>query len=302
MWLLKAFMDEPARSSLSMRLSHPKSGKAKKGKLTSYSEAINYLLQTYASDDVVAEAEADLRHFVQNRSMSPQEYATALTLKVLRCGPVYTEARIIGIYIEGLRESIHSTVRTYRSEHPAADLNTLAHHVASVSNLTGAGKDRNRARRNVLPVETESASPPMSTPEAATPSKSPSQPSLVLSEESIFTNELLMLQAQGSQEADLNSSAIMDSGDYCRVCYEYQDHASSKCPYLQGKPGFVAARNKNFNAFLKRRQSLPKSKKPPYRRNRKRNNAPVRRDNPPQENSDSKTTEHTPEESHRQEN
>lgn len=251
MWLLKAYMEEPARSSLSMRLSHPKTGKAGKGKLTSYSSAVNYLLQTYASDDVIAEAEADLRHFTQTRNITPQEYAVALTLKVLRCGPVYTEARMIGIYIEGLQESIRSTVRTYWGEHPQADLNALARHATSVTNLTGSGKTR--LGRPTLPIEEDSETPRGTpTPPSSSQQSSTPQPSLVLSDDSIFTNELLMLHSQGSKEADVSSSTLMDAGDYCRICYAFKAHPSSKCPYLKGKEGFVVARNKNFNAYIRR--------------------------------------------------
>ena len=54
---------------------------------------------------------------------------------------------------------------------------------------------------------------------------------------------------------DVKSSAIMDSGDYCRVCFALRDHDTSKCPYLQGKEGFVEARNRNFNIFMRSRSS-----------------------------------------------
>lgn len=90
MWLFKPFMRESAKSALNMRICpSDQSSVTKKGKLASYSAVVNYLLMTYAYDDIIAKAEAELHQFKQGTKTSEQDYATALTLKVMRCGPVY---------------------------------------------------------------------------------------------------------------------------------------------------------------------------------------------------------------------
>jgi len=264
MWLIKAFMREPARSTLMMRLSTPETaGESKEGKLTTYSDVVNYLLHTYASDDVIAETEAGLRQFVQTPKMTEQDYATQLTLKVLRCGAVYSEARLIGMYVEGLHESIRGAVRTYWGEHPEADLNKLARHATSVSKLAGrttAPQSKNRGGQ-VLAVDGDTDtghSVPRNRPSPANtdtqrPSLAPSTSTGLMSDDAMLASELFALQTTDTGREDLTNSSIMDSGDACRVCLAWKAHATSKCPYLHGESGFVEARNRHFREFLKRR-------------------------------------------------
>lgn len=50
----------------------------KEGKVTSYCEAVNYLLQTYATDDLIAETYSDMMQTARLSSNSPTAYAEAL--------------------------------------------------------------------------------------------------------------------------------------------------------------------------------------------------------------------------------
>lgn len=55
------FMKSPAGSALSARtnfISSCRSGQ--EGKLTSYSQGVNYLLKTYATDDIIVEANREI--------------------------------------------------------------------------------------------------------------------------------------------------------------------------------------------------------------------------------------------------
>lgn len=66
MWLFNPFMRETAKSTQNMRISSPKpNAELKKGPLTSYSVIVNYLLLTYASDDLIANADEALQRFEQ---------------------------------------------------------------------------------------------------------------------------------------------------------------------------------------------------------------------------------------------
>lgn len=64
--------------------------------------------------------------------MSEHEYAMELTLKALLCGPVYNEARLIGMFINGIHGANRDTARSYWAEDPEADLNKLVRYATSV--------------------------------------------------------------------------------------------------------------------------------------------------------------------------
>lgn len=75
--------------------------------VASYCEGVNYLLDTYAPDDIIAEAETDMTRFTQPSNKLLTEYAKALWNKELRCDTVYDEYVLNRIFIEGFSESIH---------------------------------------------------------------------------------------------------------------------------------------------------------------------------------------------------
>lgn len=50
----------------------------KEGNLTIYSELINYLLESYATDYVITEMDFKILQFTQLSGMTPTEYAEAL--------------------------------------------------------------------------------------------------------------------------------------------------------------------------------------------------------------------------------
>lgn len=63
---------------------------------------INYILETYATGDVMAETDARILTFLQLSNMTSTEHTEALWSKVLRCDPVYEECVLKGIFIERL--------------------------------------------------------------------------------------------------------------------------------------------------------------------------------------------------------
>lgn len=63
----------------------------KEGTVTLYCEAVNYFLETYATDDVIAEADDDMMRFTQPSNKSPTEYTEALWNKGFKRDRVYDE-------------------------------------------------------------------------------------------------------------------------------------------------------------------------------------------------------------------
>lgn len=59
------------------------------GKLTSCWKVVNYLLETYAKDDIIVEAYMDITNFKPPAGEWAFECTQALCTKATRCGPVY---------------------------------------------------------------------------------------------------------------------------------------------------------------------------------------------------------------------
>lgn len=52
---------------------------------------VNYVIYTYATDDVIPETDTASARFTQSLTMSPAQYAEALVVKSLSCGEVHNE-------------------------------------------------------------------------------------------------------------------------------------------------------------------------------------------------------------------
>ena len=74
------------------RLSSPEDARrnrrTKGQKITSYPEAVHYLLSMYATTDVINEEDSSVRRLRQHR-FSVQEYADELAERGLKCGDVF---------------------------------------------------------------------------------------------------------------------------------------------------------------------------------------------------------------------
>lgn len=89
MWRFQHFIKDPAKAALAHRVCAPGGEQHQlEGKLTSYCEIVSYLLETYATGDVTAEAETDITSFEQSENMTAIRYAEVLWEKALRCGRV----------------------------------------------------------------------------------------------------------------------------------------------------------------------------------------------------------------------
>ena len=158
MWLLPHFMKKPADVSLNSRLRlYDKDHTAVEGILTTYPAVINYLLSEYAADEVIAEAVSDINNLKQKDKQTAAAYADALLTRAYRCGRVYNESRLRGIFVEGVHDSLQQSMREYWGRQKNATLTQLARHADSLRQLqtgstlptTSIDKiDKNRQGRN----------------------------------------------------------------------------------------------------------------------------------------------------------
>lgn len=71
------------------------------------------LVQTYATDDLIAEADVAFTRYNQPWTMSPTQCAKALVTKSVRCGEVQNEYVLGGIFIKLLHEQVRHCMRSY---------------------------------------------------------------------------------------------------------------------------------------------------------------------------------------------
>lgn len=102
MWIFKHYLSSSAESFIKARVALLKENtRAQEGCVTSYYTIVNYLLKQYATDDNIASADADNHSFTQ-RNLMATDYTQQIWTKRLRCGSVYPEKMVKGIFLEGL--------------------------------------------------------------------------------------------------------------------------------------------------------------------------------------------------------
>lgn len=93
MWLFHFLMKGSFAAALNERLclkptSSSNLPRAKEGMLRTYAEVVKYLLQTYATNDIV-KSDAALTSYIKPLPMPQTKYAEALVANSLRFGEVY---------------------------------------------------------------------------------------------------------------------------------------------------------------------------------------------------------------------
>lgn len=62
--------------------------------LKKYSDVVNFMLITFLTDEVVADAYVDVTHYRQYSSMSDTEFAYKICDKEIRCVKVFSDRRV----------------------------------------------------------------------------------------------------------------------------------------------------------------------------------------------------------------
>lgn len=101
-----------ARSSLK-QTSSSNTHRAKERMLRKYRDVVHSLLQTYDTNDVIADADVALTRYVQPSTISAAQLWKALVTSLLRCGEVYDDYVRKEIFIKGLHKSVGHSMRLY---------------------------------------------------------------------------------------------------------------------------------------------------------------------------------------------
>ena len=115
------------------------------GGVSSWPEAVQYLLKNYAQNQHISNAITDLRDTRQYADEDEREFSTRLNSAVNRCGNVHSQFEVITLFVDGLHSSIRPLVARYRE----ADNHTSYEDVGSFALSEGNAL---RAREgNILP-------------------------------------------------------------------------------------------------------------------------------------------------------
>lgn len=105
---------------------------------SSFFEAVNFLLTTYATDEVIARAVQCLEGYQQAPGMAPTESAEKLYTRALRRGMVYEEMSVKSLFVEGLQEAICDNARLCWSRNPSKPLFKLAECADTMTKIAGS--------------------------------------------------------------------------------------------------------------------------------------------------------------------
>lgn len=83
--------------------------------ITMYCEVITYLLETYATNDRIAEKEADIIRFIQPLKKIPIDNVEILQLQALHWGCMYDRYTIKGNFIKMIQDYIHHKMHFFCS-------------------------------------------------------------------------------------------------------------------------------------------------------------------------------------------
>lgn len=100
-----------------------------------YLTFFNYLLKTYTTEDILAEAELALRIFSQLPHHSVSEYLDELWTKTLHMGRLYDDGHIKSFFNEGVLPNLRQLVRAYSGNHKRSELKPLAKYVYMLTAL-----------------------------------------------------------------------------------------------------------------------------------------------------------------------
>lgn len=150
LWCMQYFLTGQAASLLQSRLSGATMAiDSQRGEmLTSYPEAVNFLLMTYATDDAMAEALLEVEGYKKSTGVTETEFSNELWRRALRCGTVFSGNRLKGIFVEGVLPSIRTQLRNHATDHPKADYETILRFAKGLGST-------NRAIRRVSLLSTD---------------------------------------------------------------------------------------------------------------------------------------------------
>ena len=111
--VIDLYLQEPAASALSAAR-----GGGRQSGVTSWPEAVNYLLATYATPATLREAVSSLKAVTQKPGETEVDYGTRLRAAASRCDNVFTNDELLNIYVDGADARIRSLLARHRETLP----------------------------------------------------------------------------------------------------------------------------------------------------------------------------------------
>ncbi len=115
------------------------------GDFSTWPEAVQLLLQTYARDEYLEEAVAALNRLVQKNGESEHDFARSLTQAARKCAGVFSRQALITIFLQGVPKTVLPVLRLQRKNFQSSDafsgfVGTAAAHGSMASGCTLLGK------------------------------------------------------------------------------------------------------------------------------------------------------------------
>lgn len=91
-----------------------------------YEDMVSLLLQTYATDEVIAKAYNDVVNFLQSFATSKAMYSRMLWNKAFHCGTVFSDRLLEFVFIDEVPPGTRAQTRHLLSINPRSDYHTKA--------------------------------------------------------------------------------------------------------------------------------------------------------------------------------
>ena len=123
--------------------------------LSTYCEVVNYLLRTFATNEVIATAYTDLTSYVQATGMTETDNGDKLWDKTIRCGSVISQTRLRSMYAEDVLPSIRAQVRNHLATHTRLSYDEVVRYAQALGDSVRAARKPNTTvgfRKPELPM------------------------------------------------------------------------------------------------------------------------------------------------------
>ena len=140
-WCFQFYLTGKAHALLQSRLNGNMAVDVERRELLrTYPQVVNFLLRTYATDEVISEAVGYVTSFCQSSNMTEEVYSNHLWDKALRCGTVFSDRRLKSLFVEELLPATCAQVRNYLATHPDVDYQSVARYAQPIEETNRASR------------------------------------------------------------------------------------------------------------------------------------------------------------------
>ncbi|CAN8075924.1 unnamed protein product [Agarophyton chilense] len=128
--------------------------------LESCPEVVNFLLETYATDEVIQEVYSEVLAYHQRSGQTESEFSLALWNLATRCGNVFPTSRLKSLFADNFDRAIRSQILNYLATNRKVDYNALARYSQGLGDTLWMGKrpnvpptSKDKPKSSVLEIE-----------------------------------------------------------------------------------------------------------------------------------------------------